>query len=80
MRDYIVLEQRKPPHGVSDAEGAKVWFEVATLEAANDQQAIRKATEDRNIDERAGTFVAVPARSFKARTRATETVVRDRWS
>jgi hypothetical protein len=77
MRDYIVLERQGPdapePH-------QRTWREITRVEAANDQQAIRKATDTRPAAERAGVFVAVPARSFKPRTRATETVVRDLWS
>ena len=71
MRDYTVLER---------AGSEATWREIATVEAANDQQAIRRATDERAPAERSGTFVAVPSRSWKTRTRATETIVRDRWS
>jgi hypothetical protein len=70
--EYVVLRQ------VQDDDDAIVWQEViGGVEASNDQQAIRSATLN---SEKAGTFVAVPKRSFRPRTRTVETKEIDRWA
>lgn len=70
MTEYVVLEQR--------SEGA--WHEVASVEASADTQAIREATKKLTAEQRSGTFVAVPVRSFRPRTRTVETKEVDRWA
>lgn len=71
MTTYIVL--RFDADLSRDATDG-VWAEVARVEARDDKHAIQQATQD------PGTYVAVPARSWKPRTRAVETVVKDVWS
>lgn len=69
--EYVVLQQ------AVDGE----WQQVTDgVTASNDQQAIKRATNDLNAEGKAGTFVAVPARSFTPRTREIETKEVDRWS
>lgn len=69
--EYVVL--RKKDEG---------WAEMQSgpYTASNDQQAIREATKKLTAEARAGTFVAVPTRSFRPRTRAVETKEVDRWT
>ncbi len=72
MTAYQVLEQ---------AEGRPGVFEtVDRVDAHNDLDAIRKATADLDADGRTGTFVAVPARSWRLRTREIEIAERDVWT
>lgn len=59
-RTYVVLAQ-------GDAEGE--WVEIGSIEAATDQAAI---TGMANPNE-AGTWVAIPERSFNPRTRSFDT-------
>lgn len=67
-RTYVVLKQGESP---------KDWTEVEEVEAATDQQAIKNATTGAS---REGTFVAVPARSWRPRTPKIEKVEKDVWS
>jgi len=48
--------------------------------ARSDVEAIKAATAELDAEGRTGTFVAVPARSFRPRTRSVETVEKDRWT
>lgn len=68
---YVVLRQVRPGSFVLVTE---------RVEASNDTAAIRAATTGLKGDEREGAFVAVPARSFRVRSRAIETVEHERWS
>lgn len=52
------------------------WRQVGRAEADTDIQAIKAVVPK----EEEGTFVAVPARSFRPRTRKVETKTVDRWS
>jgi len=74
VRDYVVLKKGD--------EGA--WLVVNANgdlhKGSTDTQAIKAATEGLGADKRDGTFVAIPARSFRPRTRKVETVERDAWS
>ena len=66
--EYVVLRRNL------DAGG---WEEVGRVEdASTDTQAIKAVVPA----EEEGTFVAVPARSFRPRTRKVETKTVDRWS
>lgn len=72
MTAYQVLEQ---------AEGRPGEFHaIGQADAHNDLDAIRKATADLDADGRTGTFVAVPARSWRLRTREIEIAERDVWT
>lgn len=62
--EYVVLEL------VDVAEDADAWKEVVRLVASSSDAAIRSHA---NVTKKAGTFVAVPARSFVMRTVETET-------
>ena len=73
LTEYVVLEQRGPGAGDMDLEQL-TWMEVRTVTAPNAQAAVKQATDGE------GTFVAVPARSWKPLTRKVETVQRDVWS
>lgn len=67
--DYIVLQQ----------VGGGAWKSLGqVVEATNDLQAIKAATTGSN--DKTGTFVAVPARSWRPRTRTVETKEIDRWA
>jgi hypothetical protein len=50
------------------------WMEIGTAVAVNAQAAIKSVAEG------AGTFVAVPARSWKPMTRRVEQVTKDVWT
>lgn len=63
--EYVVLRQM--PEG-------PIWEEVGTASGMNAQQAIKQVAEGE------GTFIAVPARSWKPLTRKVETVTKDVWS
>jgi len=68
---YVVLRQR--------AEDG--WLIVVDkVPARSDVEAIKAATAELDAEGRTGTFVAVPARSFRPRTRSVETVEKDRWT
>lgn len=68
MARYVVLKQ------VHDGT-RNGWEEVGSVdEAANDLAAIKQTTSE------AGTYVAVPARSWRQRTRRVENVQRDLWA
>lgn len=68
MTRYTVLRQ-------VDGDGPLPgWVEVSVIDARDDKHAIQQATDE------PGTYVAVPTRSWKPRTRAVETVVKDVWS
>ena len=69
QRDYVVLERR-----------AEHWIVADTVKATGDLQAIRVATASRAPAARSGEYVAIPARSWKPRTRVVETIERDRWA
>lgn len=73
-REYIVLRETK--------NGA--WLmaddDLGRVVANDDQHAIRKITADQSAEDRSGVFVAVPARSFRVRTRHVETKEIDRWT
>jgi len=68
---YIVL--RRSASGAYTIEGDPV-------EADNARQAVRRATEGRDSEERSGAFVAVPARSWQPMTRQVTTVEKDEWA
>lgn len=69
MTTYVVLKQVT---GTIDVEVG--WIEVDRVDARDDKHAIQQATTE------AGTFVAVPVRSWTPRTRQVETVQKDVWS
>jgi hypothetical protein len=71
--DYVVLARTGE---------AKTWHELTDepVAALGDTQAIQRATDGMTAEEKKGTFVAVPARSFKPRTREIEVKEIDRWS
>ena len=64
--EYVVLRQ------VDDVN----WRELGRRAASTDTQAIKAVVPA----EKEGTFVAVPVRSFRPRTRKVETKTVDRWS
>lgn len=70
MTGYVVLQR--------DSDGA--WREITTVDGRDDRHAIQAATSDLPSAEKTGTFVAVPARSFKPRTRTVQAVEKDVWS
>jgi hypothetical protein len=63
-----------------DETAVDAWVEVARAEGATPQAAIKAATNGKPAAERTGTFVAVPARSFKPITRVVETREVDQWT
>lgn len=70
MTTYVVLR-------ATGAEGE--WSEVGDpVAATNDRQAIKAATAGGDEDKQ-GTFVAVPSRSWHPRKRAVETKEVERW-
>jgi hypothetical protein len=76
---YVVLRQIESP--ADDGEGGVAWEPIAhAVEALDDTRAIRVATEKMSAEERSGTFVAVPIRSFRPRSRTVETREIDRWA
>lgn len=64
---YMVLAERE--------EG--VWVECSTATGVNDKAAIKTA-EAKPTD--ATTFVAIPMRSWRPRTRKVEQVTRETWA
>lgn len=59
------------------------WVEITTagtVDAANDRQAIRKATDGQGPAGRAGEFLCVAGRSWRPVVRDVETQEVDRWS
>jgi hypothetical protein len=68
--EYVVLEQ----------VAAGDWRELSSVTATHDKQAIKAVSADLESERRAGTFVAVPARSWQPRKRSIETREIDRWS
>jgi hypothetical protein len=68
-RAYVVMEKAE-----------EAWTEITSVQANDDQHAIRLSTADRNAEGRSGTFVAVPARSFRVRSREIEVKEVDRWT
>lgn len=66
--EYVVLKL------VEAEDDQASWDEVDTVVASNPKAAIKAATPG------GGTFVAVPARSFKPTTRGQDTITRDVWS
>lgn len=73
--EYVVLK-------LDGSENDASWWPVkgSPVEASNDQQAIRDSTAKLAAEQRAGTFVAIPTRSFRPRTREIETKEVDRWT
>lgn len=71
VTDYVVL------HRVSDLteSNREIWGKAGHAKAVNAQAAIKSVA---GKDE--GTFIAVPARSWKPLTRKIEKVERDLWS
>jgi hypothetical protein len=55
------------------------WIEVARAEGVTPQAAIKAATNGKPAAERTGTFVAVPARSWKPMSRRVESVEKESW-
>lgn len=62
---YLVLEMQAP-----SGDMPQVWVEIgeATAPAGQSRKAIASAIADRSDDDKAGTFVAVPVRSWRPET------------
>jgi hypothetical protein len=75
MSEYIVMEHLT----VDPDETSNDWRVIGTAEGATPQAAIKAATNGKPAPERTGTFVAVPARSFKPMTRRVENVEKESW-
>jgi hypothetical protein len=73
---YIVLQHL----AVDPDETSDDWRVIGTADGATAQAAIKAATNGKPAAERTGTFVAVPARSFKPITRVVETREVDQWT
>lgn len=76
---YVVLRKlisAEDAHIEGDVVGD--WNAVGQADGANDLAAIKAVTADLG-DDGYGTFVAVPARSFKPHTRGRKVVERDTW-
>jgi hypothetical protein len=67
MTEYVVLEQKDT-----------TFERLGNAEATSDVQAIKAATSER--EDRSGSFVAIPVRSFRVRQRSVETKQVDRWA
>jgi acyl-CoA thioesterase FadM len=84
--DYIVFreprgEQAEVPE---DGGGSRItvevgWIEIGRATASTSQAAIKAATNGKPAAERTGTFVAVPARSWKPMSRRVESVEKESW-
>lgn len=77
LTDYLVL--KKLPTGDGSGRPDASWAEVATVQAHGATDAIRKTTKnpkESDLDGGLGTFVAVPARSWKPRTLSVKTETR----
>jgi hypothetical protein len=72
--NYHVLQQA--------ANDETTWLEVegGPFAGNNDQQAIRAATQGLDADDRSGTFLCIPERSWRPLTRAVEVQEVDRWT
>jgi hypothetical protein len=72
---YIVMEHL----AVDPDETSNDWRVIGTAEATTPQAAIKAATNGKPAAERTGTFVAVPARSWKPISRRVESVEKESW-
>lgn len=59
-------------------DDSQLWEPITEVHATDDVRAIKAATADQA--DKAGTFVAIPTRSWRPRTRTVETVQKDIWS
>jgi len=69
MTDYVVLRQ--------NGSGWVMVTNDGSVSATGPRQAIKQATA--KADDRSGTFVAVPARSWKPERRRIDKVEREVW-
>jgi hypothetical protein len=75
---YVVLQFIVVGEG--DSEGwQRVGDNGETFDGATPQAAIKAATNGKPAAERTGTFVAVPARSWKPISRRVESVEKESW-
>jgi hypothetical protein len=72
---YIVLQHL----AVDPDETSDDWRVIGTADGATAQAAIKAATNGKPAAERTGTFVAVPARSWKPMSRRVESVEKESW-
>jgi hypothetical protein len=75
MSEYVVMQHLT----VDPDETSNDWRVVARAEGATPQAAIKAATNGKPAAERTGTFVAVPARSWKPMSRRVESVEKESW-
>lgn len=73
--EYVILQQQFSKTEIASGAGSdKHWTEVGRGHGVNAQTAIKSVAKDE------GTFIAVPARSWKPLTRKVEKVERDVWT
>lgn len=76
---YVVfraLEAKGPAGAINDGVPANSWTKVASVPATSATSAIRAVVSNLNEKAQAGTFVAVPARSWKPVTVQPQTTIR----
>jgi hypothetical protein len=75
MSEYVVMQYLT----VDPDETSNDWRVIGTADGATPQAAIKAATNGKPAAERTGTFVAVPARSWKPMSRRVENVEKESW-
>ncbi len=73
-RDYLVLRE------IESSGPFPSYEQIGIGQGATDIEAIKDATSLLRDDDRDGTFVAIPTRSFRPRKRKVETVQKDLWA
>lgn len=77
--EYIILRGIPTDGDAPSADQPYDWRVIGTAEGATPQAAIKAATNGKPAAERTGTFVAVPARSWKPMSRRVESVEKESW-
>ena len=82
LTSYVVLEdsQYRADWDPPDTAVSGPWRHIGRVDAHNDVDAIRRATADLDAEDRSGTFVAVPVRSWRPRTRSVKVVEKEQWA
>jgi hypothetical protein len=77
--EYVVFraDVANPDEGL---DGVHRWEEIGRASAATPKAAIKAVTDGGTADQRTGTFVATPARSWRPVKRAVEPREHDVWS
>jgi hypothetical protein len=78
--EYVVLRLVKPEASITSTPSPETWERVGSFKAASSEQARRQASRQGDGYDEKGTYVAVPARSWRPLRPKVTTVTRVTFS